>query len=133
MPTFAFYGAIFFTLAFAFYSIGIWAEFFAKRLKPWHAVAFLFGVITDTIGTGFMVEHVGGILINTHSIIGILGLLLMIVHFTWAVIVLLRTEVTRHGATAEKALVTFHKYSIAVWVIWMAAYLSGVYLGITMI
>ncbi len=133
MPDFALYGAIFFTLAFAFYSIGIWAEFFAKRLKPWHAGAFLLGVITDTIGTGFMVEHVGGILFNMHSIIGILGLLLMIIHFVWALIVLARTEVTRHGASAEKALVEFHKYSVAVWVIWMAAYLSGVYLGINMI
>ena len=59
MPAFALVGAIFFTLAFAFYSIGIWAEFFAKRLKPWHAGAFLSGVISDTICTGFMVEHVG--------------------------------------------------------------------------
>lgn len=125
MPDFAFYGAIFFTLAFLFYSIGIWAEYFAKRLKPWHAAAFFLGVVTDTIGTGFMVEHVGGILINTHSVIGILGLVLMILHFIWAVLVLRKGD--------EKALTNFHKFSIFVWLIWMAAYLSGVWLGMQMI
>lgn len=133
MPDFAFYGAILFTAALVFYSIGIWAEFFVKKLKPWHAVAFFLGVVADTAGTWFMAEHVGGILINTHSIIGILGLLLMILHFGWAVIVLVRCNITRQGAKAERALYSFHKYSVPVWIIWMGAYLSGVFLGIQML
>ncbi len=43
MPAFALYGAIFFTFALAFYSIGIWAEFFAKRLKSQHSFVFVDG------------------------------------------------------------------------------------------
>ena len=132
MPELALYGAIFFTLALAFYSIGIWAEFFAKRLKPWHAVAFFLGVVTDTIGTGFMVEHVGGVLFNAHTVVGVIGLALMILHFLWAVAVLLRAHRAPGSPAVEHALRTFHRYSVAVWVIWMGAYLSGAWLGMQM-
>lgn len=125
----AFYGAVFFTIALAFYSTGIWAEFIARRLKPWHAVTFLLGVITDTIGTGFMVKHVGGVLLNVHTAIGALGLALMIAHLAWAVAVLLRARSMPGSPAAERALQTFHKYSVTVWFIWMVAYLSGAWLG----
>ena len=121
MPVLAIYAAILFTLACLFYSVGIWAEFFAKRLKPWHAVAFFLGVIADTIATALMFEHVGALLVNLHTFTGIIGLALMIIHFLWAIIVL--------RAGKEKALITFHRFSLFVWAIWMAAYLSGVYVG----
>ena len=122
MPPLAMYAAILFTVAFVFYSTGIWAEFFAKRLKPWHAGAFFLGVVADTSATALIVEHVGGFLINTHSIVGMLGLILMIVHFVWAAIVLRKGD--------ERALTNFHRFSVFVWGIWMMAYLSGVYIGI---
>lgn len=119
------YGAILFTVAFVFYSLGIWAEFFTKRLKSWHAVAFFIGVVADTWGTWFMVEYVGGFLFNAHSVIGVIGLALMILHFIWAVVVLRLAN--------EKAITTFHRFSVFVWAVWMVAYLSGVYIGVQLV
>lgn len=121
MPSLAIYAAILFTVACAFYSIGVWSEHLAKRLKPWHAAAFFLGVVADTAATALIYEHVGGLLLNLHTIVGFLGLFLMIIHFVWAGMVL------RKGK--EVALANFHKFSTTVWGIWMIAYLSGVFVG----
>lgn len=124
------YGAVLFTFAFVFYSIGIWAEFFVKRLKPWHLAAFFFGVVCDSTATWFMAKYVGGMLLNLHGIVGMLGLGLMVAHFLWAAGVLLWSRRAPHSPAAERAITSFHRYSVAVWMIWMLAYLSGIYLGL---
>jgi uncharacterized repeat protein (TIGR03987 family) len=121
MPTLVFYATILFTLAFLFYTIGIWAERLSKRLKPWHAITFFLGVLADTLATILMMEYKKGFLLNSHTVIGALGLFLMIFHFIWAVLVLRKAD--------ERALTNFHKFSVFVWGIWMIAYLSGVYFG----
>ncbi len=123
MPALALYAAILFTLACLFYSIGIWAEFIAKRLKPWHAFAFFLGVLTDSTATALMARHVGAVLLNAHTVVGMIGLGLMVFHLLWAVIVLWRGS--------AQALARFHRFSLFVWAIWMVAYLSGVYVGIS--
>ena len=123
------YGAVGFTLAFLFYSVGIWAEFFARRLKPWHLAAFFLGVVCDTTATGFMVRYVGGMLVNLHGLVGALGLGLMIAHFLWAAAVLWWSRHAPDSPAAERAVTGFHRYSVAVWAVWMLAYLSGIYLG----
>ena len=110
-----------FTAALFFYSVGVWAERISKRLKPWHAVSFFLGVVTDTLATGYMTKYAGRFIFNTHSFIGAAALLLMIFHLGWAVIVLRSKD--------EKALTSFHKFSVFVWLIWMVAYLSGAWLG----
>ena len=38
------------TLALVFYSTGIWAERIARRLKPWHLIAFWTGFVFDVPG-----------------------------------------------------------------------------------
>lgn len=40
--------AIIITLALIFYSIGVWAERIAGRLKPWHLLFFWMGLLCDT-------------------------------------------------------------------------------------
>ena len=40
-------------LALIFYSIGVWSERFAGRLKPWHLIFFVLGLVCDTWGTGY--------------------------------------------------------------------------------
>ena len=35
------------TLALVFYTIGVWSERFAGRLKPWHLVFFWLDVVKD--------------------------------------------------------------------------------------
>ena len=53
------------TLALVFYSIGVWSERIAGRLKPWHLVFFLLGLACDTTGTGMMFAFVGGMTLCT--------------------------------------------------------------------
>lgn len=117
------WGAIFFTLALIFYSVGIWNDYIHKQLKKWHLSMFGLGVVTDTIGTLCMYFHVGHLIFTAHSISGFLGLFLMIFHFYWAVLVIKTDDVERQK--------TFHRFSILVWAFWMISYISGFYLGIT--
>ncbi len=117
----AIYAAMLFTIACVFYSVGVWAEHIAKRLKIWHVKAFFLGVVTDSAGTILMMLNSKGVLINAHTIIGAIGLLLMIFHFLWAVIVIKNND--------ERLITQFHKFSLFVWAIWMVAYISGAYEG----
>jgi uncharacterized repeat protein (TIGR03987 family) len=105
------------TLALVFYSIGVWSERIAGRLKGWHLIFFWGGLIFDTIGTAIMMEMAGGIGFDIHSVTGVLAILLMIVHAVWATAVLIRRD--------ERAIVNFHKFSVVVWAIWLVPYFSG--------
>ncbi len=108
--------SIIMALALVFYSIGVWAERITGRLKTWHLVFFVLGLTCDTWGTGMMIKMVGGLTFDIHGITGVVAILLMIVHAVWALIVLIRKN--------EKAIKSFHKFSVAVWVIWLIPYLS---------
>ena len=114
--------SIIMALALAFYSIGVWAEKISGRLRVWHFVFFVLGLICDTWGTGMMFEMVGGMTFDVHGITGVIAILLMIVHATWALVVLIRKD--------EKAITRFHKFSIAVWIIWLIPYLSPMVINI---
>lgn len=116
---------VFITLALVLYTIGVWAEKLQKRLKPWHLVLFYFGLICDTLGTKFMSQIIGHFTLNLHSITGTLAILLMLVHAIWASIVLIRKD--------ERALKTFHKFSIIVWMIWLIPYFVGMLIGMGII
>lgn len=108
--------SIIITSALVFYSIGVWSERIAGRLKPWHLVFFVLGLICDTWGTGLMFEYVGGMTVDIHGITGLIAILLMLIHAVWALIVLIRKD--------EQAIQNFHKFSVVVWVIWLIPYFS---------
>ena len=110
------------TAALVFYSIGVWSERFMGRLKPWHLVFFFFGLICDTWGTGMMFDYVGGMTFDVHGISGLIAILLMLVHAVWALVVLIRKN--------EKAIINFHKFSVAVWAIWLIPYFSPMFFAI---
>ena len=103
------------------YSIGVWGERILGRLKWWHFVFFVLGLICDTWGTGMMFEMVGGMTFDVHGITGLIAIVLMLIHADWALVVLLRKD--------EKALINFHRFSVAVWVIWLIPYFSPMFLG----
>ena len=103
-------------LALIFYSIGVWSERFAGRLRPWHLAFFWLGFVCDTWGTGLMFDMVGGMTYDVHGISGLLAIILMLVHAVWATVVLLRKN--------EQAITSFHRFSVAVWVVWLVPYLS---------
>ena len=105
------------TLALVFYSIGVWSERFAGRLKGGHLVFFWAGLFFDTTGTGIMFEMAGGIGSDIHSVTGILAILLMLIHAIWATVVLVLKN--------EKAITNFHHFSVFVWVVWLIPYFTG--------
>jgi uncharacterized repeat protein (TIGR03987 family) len=111
------------TLALVFYSLGIWAERFARFLKPWHVACFWTGFLFDVSGTLSMHRISQGSfeILSPHILTGQLALWLMFAHAIWA------TVVVRKGD--EHALHGFHRYSLIVWIIWLVPYFGGMYLG----
>ena len=103
--------------ALVMYSIGVWSERFAGRLKPWHAVCFWIGFVFDTTGTTLMGDMAGGMKLNFHGITGALAILLMLSHAIWATVVLVQKQ--------EKAIKNFHNFSLFVWLVWLIPFISG--------
>ncbi len=110
------------TLALILYSVGVWGEKLQKNLKAWHVIIFWFGLICDTIGTSLMSKMAeSASIFSFHGITGALAILLMLFHALWASIVLVRKN--------ESMMLTFHKFSFIVWIIWLIPYFSGVIVG----
>ena len=107
------------SLALIFYSIGVWSERIAGRLKAWHLIFFWGGLVFDTSGTGIMFEMAGGIGSDIHSMTGIVAILLMLIHAIWASLVLLLKN--------ERAIANFHHFSVFVWVVWLVPYFTGLF------
>ena len=106
------YAILSITLALIFYTMGVWGEKMQGQLKKWHIVIFWFGLVFDTLGTTLMSKIAfGGFQLNFHGITGLLAILLMIFHATWASYVILKSN--------EKAKRNFHKFSLIVWLIWL--------------
>ena len=105
------------SLALIFYSIGVWSERIARRLKGWHLVFFWGGFVFDTTGTGIMFEMAGGIGTDIHSVTGMAAILLMLIHAVWASAVLVLKN--------EKAIRNFHFFSVFVWAVWLIPYFTG--------
>jgi uncharacterized repeat protein (TIGR03987 family) len=114
--------SIIITLALILYSIGVWSERVSGRLKPWHLVFFVLGFICDTWGTGLMLDYAGGITFDIQGITGFIAILLLFIHAVWAYIVLIKKD--------ETAIRNFHKFSVAVWVIWLIPYFSPMFFSL---
>jgi uncharacterized repeat protein (TIGR03987 family) len=121
MTTISLLAMILITCALIFYSIGVWCERLAGRLKGWHLIFFWTGLVFDTIGTGMMMDMAGGITFDVHGLTGVVAILLMLLHAVWASVVLLRKD--------ERLIQNFHKFSLVVWLIWLIPYFSGFFLG----
>jgi uncharacterized repeat protein (TIGR03987 family) len=103
--------------ALAFYSTGVWSERFAGKLKSWHLLFFWGGLIFDTTGTTLMAKMAGKMELDFHGITGALAIALMLSHAIWVIIVLLTRK--------EEVLANFHKFSMAVWILWLVPFMSG--------
>lgn len=121
MPPIMIAGTVFITLALVFYTIGVWSERIAGRLKAWHLVFFWLGLACDTTGTAIMMDYAGGLTADLHGVTGVAAILLMIIHAAWATAVLARRD--------ERAIVRFHRFSVVVWAIWLVPFFSGVLMG----
>ena len=104
-------------LALTLYTVGVWSERFAGRLKLWHLIFFWVGFIFDTTGTTLMGIMAGSIKFDFHGITGALAIIFMLGHAIWASVVLLLKQ--------EKIIVNFHKFSLVVWVLWLIPFVTG--------
>lgn len=116
--------AIVMSLAFVFYTAGVFSERAARDLRAWHVGLFWAGLACDATATEIMRmltaagEHAGVI----HTVTGVTAIALMAAHAAWATFVLVRgTPEARRG---------FHRYSIVVWAVWLVPYLGGMIAGI---
>jgi len=107
--------------ALAFYSAGVWRAFFAGQLETSHVAFYWLGLLCDFTGTELMRRLAGGLRWNLHTATGVAALALMLVHAVWA------TRVLR--GKQQPRLRAFPRISIAVWVIWLIPFISGLILG----
>jgi uncharacterized repeat protein (TIGR03987 family) len=117
-------------LALVFYTIGVWAERIARVLKWWHVVFFGLGLTADSVGTFLMIRiatdhQAAGLDSNVYQDLmawtGSLAIGLMALHLAWAIFVLIRNR--------RPEVVSFHKFSVMVWAIWLVPYLAGAVAG----
>ena len=113
------------TLALVFYTIGTWAEKVQGRLKLWHIVFFLLGLVADSLGTAIMSDIAGqkGDVDPLHGITGMLAIVLMAIHAVWAIVTYWKGN--------EKAMRNFSKFSVIVWAFWLIPYGLGLVLGMS--
>jgi uncharacterized repeat protein (TIGR03987 family) len=114
--------SIIISLALLFYSIGVWAERIQGKLKWWHLVFFCAGLVCDTWGTGLMFDMSEGMTFDVHGVTGLIAIILMFVHAVWAAVVLYRKD--------ERMIDNFHKFSVAVWVVWLVPYFSPMFFAL---
>ena len=124
MPRELIFPATVMSLAFVFYTTGVWTERLQRDLRWWHVVLFWTGLFCDGYATSLMHrltvagERAGAV----HTITGVAAFLLMAVHAVWATWVLL--------LGGREARARFHRFSIVVWAVWLLPYLGGMIAGI---
>lgn len=69
-----------------------------------------------------MFEMAGGMQFDVHGVTGAVATLLMLIHAVWATIVLVRRD--------EAWIMNFHKFSVAVWLVWLIPSFSPMFLAI---
>ncbi|MEI7814634.1 MAG: HsmA family protein [Coriobacteriia bacterium] len=107
-------------LAATLYTIAVFSERAAGILKPWHLGLFWLGLAFDTFGTTLMSRIAGGWKWDIHGVIGLTAVALMLIHSMWATVALVFKQ--------ENVLRSFRKFSVHVWALWMAAFISGIVL-----
>ena len=125
MPSLVIISTTLITLALIFYSLGVWSERIARYLKPWHVVAFWIGFTFDVSGTYAMHLLATGPfdITEPHTLTGQIALWLMLIHAIWATRVVMKNN--------EKLRLSFHTFSVIVWLIWLIPYFGGMYLGMS--
>jgi uncharacterized repeat protein (TIGR03987 family) len=107
--------------ALALYTVGVWGEKLSGLLQKLHVFFFWGGFVFDTLGTTLMGRIAGNFTFNFHGLTGLLAIVLMLSHALWASLVLL----TRQDGVRR----VFHRFSLAVWLIWLVPFFTGVVLA----
>ncbi len=107
--------------ALGFYTRGVWGEKLAGVLGNKHLLFFWGGLVFDTLGTTIMGRMAGVFTFNLHGVTGAAAIVLMMAHAIWATLALALKQ--------EKVLRSFHRFSLAVWGIWLVPFLSGMFMA----
>lgn len=117
------------SLAFLLYTVAVFWERAAGRLRLPQLLLFWAGLVFDATGTTIMSGIAGsgsaaGLSagVNLHGVTGALAIVLMLFHAGWATWVFVRRD--------ERRLASFHKLSVAVWLLWTLPYAMGLLMGI---
>ncbi|WP_281670606.1 HsmA family protein [Rikenella microfusus] len=112
------------TLALLCYTVGVWGEWYQRRLRRWHIVFFVLGLCADATGTALMrpLARSGGDMHGQiHSVTGLAAIVLMLIHTLWAIWI--------YAKGSENAKRRFNRFSILVWCLWLIPYLGGIFIG----
>lgn len=109
---------LFFVVAMLLYSFVIWTHKFSRKLDLWMVWLFGFGLLADVSGTVLLcVAAAARWTWTPHTLSGLASLLIMAVHFVWAVLA------TRKEGNWKTY---FDCYSVYAWCLWMFAFVSGI-------
>ncbi|MFH0891242.1 MAG: HsmA family protein [Candidatus Falkowbacteria bacterium] len=103
--------------AFVFYTTAVFSEKISQELSRAIIAIFALGFLFDLAGTAAMLMLPGRIIANIHAFFGCLALLIMTVHFIWAI---------RALKKRSRAAGLFRKYSVYAWTIWLFAFCTGI-------
>ncbi len=115
------------SLALVFYTIGVFDER-KHSLTKRNLVLFWTGFAFDTTGTTIMTlmaQESGNAALGMHAASGVLAIVLMAAHATWATVTYVRGS--------QRAKERFHTFSIVVWLFWLMPYTLGVLQGVPML
>lgn len=115
-------GLILFTLALLVYSIATWAGVIAGKLKKWHLLLFWIGLVADVSGTFIIGSVYGGFVMNTHSYLGAVAIIAILLQNIFGTKTLLEKNETWIVKFPKKVL-------LPVWILWMASYIAGLILS----
>lgn len=106
-----------FTVALLLYSTVIWTHWRTKKLRPWMAYVFGLALLTDATATVTVCWLLTGYWSwSFHTLVGIASLLVMGLHFLWAL-----------GALTYRGRLEtyFRRYSLAAWSVWLVSFVTG--------
>lgn len=121
LPVLLPYAIVAMVLALTLYSVGVWGEKLVGRLQAWQLWFFWLGFACDTAGTTLMGRIAGRMDFDIHGLTGLAAILLMALHASWASLALALRQ--------ERVITHFHRFSVAVWTLWLVPFLSGVLLA----
>lgn len=108
----------FFVAALILYSFSIWSHKVLGKLRSWMMLVFGVGLAADILGTVLIcVINAERWQFTVHTISGIAALLIMALHFIWAVLAI------KAGWKFESY---FNRFSVSAWLLWLVAFISGI-------
>jgi len=106
-----------FFIAAILYTVAIWSDRRRKRLEPWMLATFGIALCADALGTVLLcATESDAFRVNLHTVTGAASLLIMAVHFAWALLAILRSD--RFEAR-------FRRWSLWAWGLWLVSFFSG--------